>query len=935
MPRPAAPTPPLDVPPGADLVFIPAGDEVAAFAWSPPPRGAESDGLAPVRFLVAQGPIAVQPRVKAVQRLPIASVVDGLYRLSREDRQGVRATVLLWALTVRFVVDRVRVGRVHLAPGPDGETSWRLGPLNDRHRAHMAELAAAMPPAVLGVHAGAPNAPTVHTPEALLALAVDAICDAVVRTAGHARLHPELAPRLAPRVPPVVEAPPVAAPPTVQLRIEPPGVATGPFVGVIQLTSSEDPDATVDIDRLEHLPLAERRRFGADPQAAVREAIGAVSHLWPAIWVLRRYPRLRIADEDLVRLLDGTATQLGEHGLTVLLPRSLMRSPAQASARLTVPKTGRDGPGLLDLAQLLRFDVHVDVDGHALTEQETAALLRSGRQVTRVGERWVVATDESLARWRHRTPRIRLGDAVAEALGTGDDGRVRLVLEDGDTLEVDVDERITDVAGRLRQADDTASLPAPAALEATLRPYQERGLAWLSRMQSLGLGGLLADDMGLGKTMQVLALHLHRIEQGDHGRLLVVCDGGLLANWEREAARFAPTVPVRRYHGTQRSLEDLAEDEIVVTTYGIVRREPKVLAAAGWRTIAADEATAMKNPTSATARHMRQIPGGARFALTGTPVENHLGDLWALLDWSVPGLFSTRQAFRRRFQVPIERHGDTETTERLNRAIAPFVLRRRKSDPEIVPDLPPKTELDRVVPLTDEQRKLYSAIVRETLTEIEEAAGIQRSGLVFRLLTQLQKACNHPVHLLEDATGPELDGRSGKLDALTDLVTIATEEGEQTLIFTRFVTMGHLLREHLDAHGIAAGFLHGSLSLPQRQRLVDGFQAGAEPVLIMSLKAGGKGLNLTAASQVVHYDRWWNPAVEDQASDRAWRIGQTRPVTVHRLVCEGTMEDRIAQMLEQKRRLAGAVVDASGEAWLTELDDRALRELVTLDGSDR
>ncbi|MCK9247397.1 MAG: DEAD/DEAH box helicase [Solirubrobacteraceae bacterium] len=924
------------MPPGADLVFLPPGDEVAAFAWSPPPRGAESDDLTPVRFLVAQGPLAVQPRVRAVQRLPIASLVDGLYRLSREDRTGVRATVALWAATVRFVVDRVRVGRVYLAPGAGGDATWRLGPLNERHRTHLDELAAAMPPAVLGVHAGAPSAPTVHAPDALLALAVDAICDAVVRTAGHARLHPEIATRLAPRVPPVVEAPRVADPPSVQLRIEPPRSATGAFVGVVQLTSSEDPDVTVDVDRLDGLPLAARRRFGADPQAAVRDAIGAVSHLWPAIWVLRRYPRIRITDEDLVQLLDGTATALGEHGLTVLLPTSLLRAPARASARLTIPGARPDGPGLLDLSQLLRFDVQVDVDGHALSEEETAALLRSGRSVARVGRRWVVATDESLGRWRHRTPRIRLGDAIAEALGSeeDDDGRVRLLLDDGETLEVDVDERIADVAGRLRRASDATSTPAPAALQATLRPYQERGLAWLSRMQGLGLGGLLADDMGLGKTMQVLALHLHRIEQGDHGRLLVVCDGGLLANWEREAARFAPSAPVRRYHGAHRSLEGLAEDEIVVTTYGIVRREPQLLAGVRWRTLAADEATAMKNPTSATARRMRQIPAGARFALTGTPVENHLGDLWALLDWSVPGLFGTRQAFRRRFQVPIERHGDVDATEQLGRAIAPFVLRRRKVDPEIAPDLPPKTELDRVVPLSDEQRRLYSGIVRETLARIEDADGIERSGLVFRLLTQLQKACNHPVHLLDDATDPSLEGRSGKLDALTDLVTIATDEGEQTLIFTRFVTMGHLLRDHLRDRGIDAGFLHGSLSLPQRQRLVDEFQEGGSPVLVMSLKAGGKGLNLTAASQVVHYDRWWNPAVEDQASDRAWRIGQHRPVTVHRLVCEGTMEDRIAQMLEQKRRLAGAVVDATGEAWLTELDDVALRELVTLDGVD-
>jgi SNF2 family DNA or RNA helicase len=328
---------------------------------------------------------------------------------------------------------------------------------------------------------------------------------------------------------------------------------------------------------------------------------------------------------------------------------------------------------------------------------------------------------------------------------------------------------------------------------------------------------------------------------------------------------------------------------------------------------------------------MRRIPATARIALTGTPVENRLTELWALLDWTTPGLLGSVDSFRRNVAIPIERDRDAEATTRFSHVIAPFLLRRRKDDPSVAPDLPPKTETDHPVTLTAEQAGLYRATVEEILDSIEKAEGITRRGLVLKLLTALKQICNHPAQFLSQP-GP-LGARSGKLDAFDDLVGSITDAGDSVLVFTQYVAMGNLLMARLAELGLPAEFLHGSLGLSRRSEMVDRFQDGEFRVFVISLKAGGTGLNLTRATHVVHYDRWWNPAVENQASDRAWRIGQDRPVQIHRLISEGTLEDRIAQVLADKQALADAVV-GSGEAWLTELDDAALAELVRLGVTD-
>jgi len=453
-------------------------------------------------------------------------------------------------------------------------------------------------------------------------------------------------------------------------------------------------------------------------------------------------------------------------------------------------------------------------------------------------------------------------------------------------------------------------------------------------MTSLGLGCCLADDMGLGKTITLIALHLHRqSDPAAAGPTLVVCPASLMGNWQREIERFAPGTAVRRFHGARRCLDGLGDGEFVLTTYGTMRLDAGRLAEVDWGMVVADEAQHVKNPYASTARQLRSVGARARVALTGTPVENDLTELWAILDWTTPGLLGRLGTFRRRYADAVEGGRDPAAAERLARLVRPFLLRRRKSDPGIAPELPPKTETDHAVSLTQEQAGLYEAVVREALAGIAEADGPARRGLIVKLLTGLKQICNHPAQYLKEPR-PVVAGRSGKLELLDELLDTALAEQAGVLVFTQYVAMAGILERHLAARGVPAQLLHGGTPVAAREEMVRRFQAGEVPVFLLSLKAAGTGLNLTRAEHVVHYDRWWNPAVEAQATDRAYRIGQTRPVQVHRIIAEGTVEDRIAALLESKRELADAVL-GSGEAALTELTDAELADLVALREDER
>ncbi|ATM24590.1 helicase SNF2 (plasmid) [Streptomyces alboflavus] len=437
--------------------------------------------------------------------------------------------------------------------------------------------------------------------------------------------------------------------------------------------------------------------------------------------------------------------------------------------------------------------------------------------------------------------------------------------------------------------------------------------------------------MGLGKTITLIALHLRRQEQPHlAGPTLVIAPASLLGTWTAEVARFAPATPVRRHHGPDRTLDLLEHDAMVITTYGTLRRDHEQLAQIPWSLIAADEAQHLKNPHASTTKTVAAVPARARVALTGTPMENSLAELWSILDWTNPGLLGPLQRFRTRYARPIETGADPAAADRLAAITRPFLLRRRKCDPGIAPELPPKTDTDHTVPLTREQASLYEAVVREALDRIQRLEPAQRRRLVLALLTSLKQICNHPAHYgKEDPARARLTGRSGKLALLDELLDVILAENKATLVFSQYTAMARLLQQHLAHRNIPTLFLHGTTPVRQREHMVAAFQDGQAPVFLLSLKAAGTGLTLTRAEHVIHYDRWWNPAVEDQASDRAHRIGQTRPVQIHRVTAEGTLEEAIANLLQTKRTLAETVL-THGPAALTRLTDTELADLVRL-----
>jgi superfamily II DNA or RNA helicase len=642
---------------------------------------------------------------------------------------------------------------------------------------------------------------------------------------------------------------------------------------------------------------------------------------WPPLDRIRREGTL--SGTDAAQLLGPMGERLAALRITVEWPADLMYAGGLGVRAVARPRSAE--PGAFSLTGAADLTWQLTLDGEPLSEQETAAIAAAVAGVTRIRGRWVVIDPETARKARDRSAGRLTGAQALSAVLTGQ------VTVGGQEVACAAAGRLAEIVAELRDVGSGAEpFSVSGGLRAELRGYQQRAVAWLTRMTALGFGVLLADDMGLGKTLTVIAYHVHR--RGD-GPSLVVCPASLLANWEREFTRFAPDVPVRRYHGSGRSLDDMASGQVVVTTYGTLLRQTARLATISWDTVVADEAQQVKNHRAQAAAAIRSLTSEARIAVTGTPVENSLSELWAILDWTNPGLFGTLAAFRERYGRAAEREADGDAARRLGRLIAPFVMRRRKADPDVAPELPDKVVSDRFVQLSREQTALYQAVTSEALTSVTASSGIERRGQVLRLLQSLRQICNSPAHFLRESPEGWDPGaqaaRSGKLQALEELLESVVLAEDAALVFTGYVSMGHLIQAHLTARGYTTGFLHGGLPIARRQEIVDRFQAGSGDALILSVRAAGTGLNLTRAGHVIHFDRPWNPAVEDQATDRAHRIGQHRLVEVHHLIAEGTVEDRIAELLARKRGLTEAVL-AGGETALTELSDGELRALVSL-----
>lgn len=611
-------------------------------------------------------------------------------------------------------------------------------------------------------------------------------------------------------------------------------------------------------------------------------------------------------------------------------PDSLQALTLEADATPRQPSS--DTP---ERALEARVDVRwsVALNGSPVSSEELAVLLRSDSPLVFFRGQWlhldVRQLQNALRVGRSHTPDSHSAlEVVRLALGTGGGhgGLSVSAVRGSDWLDP--------FLKRLCGEQTFEILPAPAGFCGELRPYQQRGFSWLVRLREWGFGACLADDMGLGKTIQALAFLLHQREQGERRPALLVGPMSVLGNWVREAERFAPALRCRLHHGAQRAhgntfVREAAEADLVITSYNLLYRDYADLRKVTWSGILLDEAQNIKNPDTQQAQAARALQADCRIALTGTPMENHVGDVWSLMDFINPGMLGRRTAFRDTFFRPIQSGTEPGARARLRRVTTPFILRRLKTDKQIIADLPEKVEGKVYCPLTPEQASLYEEVLNAFQREVEGLEGVSRRGRILAVLTRLKQVCNHPAHYLGQAHASA--SRSGKLTRLEEMLEEVFARGESALIFTQYAEMGRLLKRRL-CHAFACDmpFLHGGVPRKERDRLVQDYQESAQPrAFILSLKAGGTGLNLTRASHVFHYDRWWNPAVENQATDRAFRIGQTHNVMVHKFLCGGTLEERIDAMIESKTALADAIV-TSGESFLTELSNTELRDVLRL-----
>jgi SNF2 family DNA or RNA helicase len=702
------------------------------------------------------------------------------------------------------------------------------------------------------------------------------------------------------------------------------------------------------VDRLEYMG----RTIDA-PQETLLAGLGLASRLYPVI-----EPSLQSAQPQSCQLnplqvyefLKSTAWRLQDSGFGVVLPPSLANQEGWANrlglrVQAETPKLSKNQR--LGLQSLLNFKWELTIGGQRLSKAEFDRLVALNTPLVEINGEWVELRQQDIraaqAFFESRKDQMSLSLEDALRISTGD----TQMIEKLPVLGFEASGSLQELINTLTSGNQSVeTIPPPQSFQGELRPYQVRGVSWLAFLERWGLGACLADDMGLGKTPQLIGLLLHLQEQDSLEKpVLLVCPTSVLGNWEREVKRFGPTLKALVHHGDRRPqgkafAKAVKNHHLVITSYSLIHRDVKDLQTVSWQGIVLDEAQNVKNPDAKQSQAVRQLDTQFRIALTGTPVENRLSELWSIMDFLNPGYLGPKNFFQRRFAAPIERYGDTASLKTLRSLVQPFILRRLKTDRSIIQDLPEKQEMTVFCGLSADQAALYQQLVEQSLVEIESAEGIQRRGMILALLTRLKQVCNHPLlyegqaaSRLVTETGSQFSALSGKLQRLEEMLEEVLEEGDRSLIFTQFAEWGKLLQPYLQQKfGREVLFLYGGSSKTQREEMIDRFQNDPQGprVFILSLKAGGVGLNLTRANHVFHFDRWWNPAVENQATDRVFRIGQTRNVQVHKFVCTGTLEEKIHELIESKKALSEQVVGA-GENWLTELDTNALRDLLLLD----
>jgi SNF2 family DNA or RNA helicase len=664
----------------------------------------------------------------------------------------------------------------------------------------------------------------------------------------------------------------------------------------------------------------------------------------------RRNPdTIPLTTAEAYSFLRDCAPQLQQAGFGLLVPPWWNKPGMRLGVRLKLNRPSQETAGTavssghLNLDNLIRYQWQLSLGDTALTRQEFDALVALKSPLVQIRGQWVQLDPEQIEAainfWQEQELEGTM--SLPEALRLGVAGQQ---THDGLPVEdVALDDWLSGWLNQMQGDEKVEVLPTPAGVSATLRPYQRYGYSWLHFARRWALGVILADDMGLGKTIQTLAL-IQRLKD-EMGALpapiLLICPTSVVTNWDQERGRFTPEITALIHQGSDRrqgtALQATAQEvDMVLTSYALARRDSDALQQVDWFGVVLDEAQNIKNPNTKQARVIRTLPADFRLALTGTPVENRLSELWSIMHFLNPGFLGGQKKFRQEFAIPIEKHGDDEAARRLRALTRPFILRRVKTDPDVIQDLPDKQEMKVYCHLSEEQATLYEAVVRDALEVIDEQAegDVARKGLVLSMLTQLKQVCNHPAQYLHEtaAYNPfEDQERSGKLRRLHALLDEALAEGDRLLIFSQFTEMAELLKLYIqERFGVPALYLHGGVPAKKRATMVERFQsANGPPVFLLSLRAGGTGLNLTRANHVFHFDRWWNPAVEDQATDRAFRIGQTKNVLVHRFVCLGTLEERLDTLIEEKKALAESIV-GGGENWLTEMSTAELRQMVKL-----
>ncbi len=691
-----------------------------------------------------------------------------------------------------------------------------------------------------------------------------------------------------------------------------------------------------------------QKKFGKDFETLLLINLGHAARIYPKIWqglAGDRPSGLELTLEEAFGFLQESAWVLEDAGFKVMLPAWYTpagRRRAKIKLKGSSPgkKASSAGSGYFGLGELIDYQYELAIDDEIVSAAEWEQLVKAATPLVQFRGEWVELDRDKMQQMLEFWQKQEKGGQTMSLLEI-------MQRTAQDEFEIDSRGVLAEMMAKLQDKSQLEPITNLPNLQGTLREYQKRGVAWISYLEQLGLNGCLADDMGLGKSITVIA----RLVQERNGigkpkkgqnsgtirPTLLVAPTSVVGNWQREIVKFAPQLQSIIHHGGNRpdNLADFKkacmDQDVVITSYSLIHRDQKLFDGVNWHRLVIDEAQNIKNPQAAQTKAILKVDASHRLALTGTPVENRLLDLWSIFNFLNPGYLGKESQFRKGYETPIQRHNDLERATTLKKLVEPLILRRVKTDPNIIQDLPDKVEQKLFTNLTKEQGALYEAVVKGVEQELQSAAGIQRKGLMLSTLMRLKQICNHPAQFLQDGSHFSAD-RSHKLSRLSEMVAEAIEAGESILIFSQFTEICEEVERYLrQTLYFNTYYIHGGTPRPKREKMIQEFQdpESAPSIFILSLKAGGVGITLTKANHVFHFDRWWNPAVEDQASDRAFRIGQTKNVFVHKFVSIGTLEERIDQMIEDKKRLAGSIV-GSDESWLTELDNDAFKQLISL-----